>query len=290
MTIRKLTTPIFIVLLTLVTLTACTSNTESEATFDPNAFSRANELLVDNRFIDFITMEIDVLAPEQHLIVTITNGSDYEINVGSGSEVRIASPLLQFFDGEVWRRIPTTHSFEPETYRLEDGIASGETKQISVDLERYAIANIPIESSFRIVLRARGNTSEEGNLTDFAFRHEFYTTFTLNEEAPMQPMYYDQFEFNRELSEYRLQSVLETAESWEIEIMINILESVGVRGVIDIEPISQSAGNLPTVPAIVIESEDNRHYLVHLEGNSIGTITNSDNEIIYMAFEPIIFE
>ena len=164
----------------LFVLAACTNNATFETTANPNAFSRANELLIDNRFVDLITMEIHVLAPEYRLIVVINNDSDYDINIGSESEVRITHPRLQFFDGEVWRRIPTRGSFDPETYRLEDGIAAGETRQISVELERYDIENISIENSFRVVLRARGNTSAEVNLTEFHFRHEFYAIFTLD--------------------------------------------------------------------------------------------------------------
>lgn len=168
-------------LVAVIALTACDDNAGLEITFDANAFSRANELRVDNRFSDLITMRIEVLAPEQRLIVNITNRSDYKINVGSQSDARIAHPRLQFFDGEVWRRIPRIVSFDPETYRLEERIASGEIRQISIDLERYDIGGIPTESLFRIVLSARGNTSVEGNLTELNFQHEFYAIFAIEE-------------------------------------------------------------------------------------------------------------
>jgi len=98
-------------------------------------------------------------------------------------------------------------------------------------------------------------------------------------------------DFDRENSINQTQEVLDTAESWKIEIMVNVLESVGVRGVIRAEFVEQPSGNLPTVPALEVESEDNRIYLLHLGGNgNIMTITDPEKGIIYTSINPMIVD
>jgi len=98
----------------------------------------------------------------------------------------------------------------------------------------------------------------------------------------------NQLDFDRENSITQIQEVLETAESWEIEIIVDILESVGVRGVIRAEFIEQSSGDLPTIPILEVESEDNRIYYIHLSGGYIMTITDPEKGIIYEAISPML--
>jgi len=102
----------------------------------------------------------------------------------------------------------------------------------------------------------------------------------------------DQLDFDRENSINQIREVLETAEetaeSWQIEIIVNVLEMVGVRGVVRAEFIEQPSGNLPAVPILEIESEDNRIYFIHLSGGNIITISCPENGIIYEAISPMI--
>jgi len=98
----------------------------------------------------------------------------------------------------------------------------------------------------------------------------------------------NQLDFDRENSITQIREVLETAESWEIEIIVNVLESVGVRGVIRAEFVEQPSGSLPTVPVLEVESEDNRIYYIHLSGGYIMTITDPEKGIIYEAISPML--
>ena len=122
-------------------------------------------------------------------------------------------------------------------------------------------------------------------------KQESKTTDSIISKSEISADTNNQVDFDRENSLNQIREALETAEPWEIEIIVNILEEVGVRGVIRAEFVEQPYGNLPAVPVLEIESEDNRIYYIHMSGgrsHSIMTITDPEAGIIYSPISPMV--
>ena len=145
---------------------------------DPTTFSRATDLMIDSSLDGVITMQVDVLHDEHRLTITVNNGSDFEINIGSQSEARIKHPSLQYFDGEDWRRVPRFPGSIVDEYDLEYRIAPGAKRQFSLNLNNY---RIPESSNglFRVVLTANGIDPARGYGTNAHFRHDIFADFSL---------------------------------------------------------------------------------------------------------------